>query len=924
MSKRKRYKKLLMVLLAVCLIMTVWLPTTGAQPDDNPELWKVVQPLETIVSFMNTGAHPDDEFSALLAYMSLGNGVRTSSVIANRGEGGQNEIGDELGDGLGIIRTRELEEASKVTNVDLFLLSQTLSDEIYDFGFSKSPEETLGKWGEELTYERLIRVIREQRPDILYPSFRDVPTQHGHHRAISQLTVRAFHDAADPSVFPQHLEEGLALWQPRKLYLPGTSDEETLRFNIGEIDRVYGKTYPQLGEDSRYLHKSQGMGRDLPIEDYFVSLYLQESVVGSGNEETIFDNLPYDFAAYAEHLESDEWQEKLIDLQTSLDSVVDAYPNATEVLHEAQQTLRKVRNLIDQLEKDASGLSQEDKVDLTYRLQVKEEQLQQVSLQSSGVTFTLVPEHGQLTRGATTEVTLTVTNNGFETLSEITVEPVIPDGWEVVNSQPIRDVQPGETITTTFTINVTQSAALFLPYEQPDLQAKISYQLLEVPLEQTISPVDSVAVLPDFGLQISPEGAILNTEKSEQEIPVDVKVTNYVDGVNEGQIRLNVPDGWTVQPEVADVSFSAQGQSETVSFVVHPASDSEPGNYVFDVVVESDQGESSTQVQPIEYDHIGHSYWLKDGKFMISAFPLKTMDDLKVGYIDSGFDQVGQALRQAGIDVEFLDEDSMESGDLSQYDTIVVGIRAYLSREDLLENNNRLKEYVYNGGHVVMQYHKPGDNWSQDLPPYPIQPGSPSIEWRVTDEESPVTMLQPDHLIFHGPNDITNDDFDGWIQERGLYFPSSWDEAYTPLLSMSDPDEEPFKGGLLVANYGEGTYIYTNLVWYRQIQSLVPGSYRMFVNLISYRGDVSANTMQKLVDRFEEEGELMDAQAAYSLKRHLAAVSVYEGKDLADKVVKHMEGFKMLLDDQKDKALISEKAYDTLNKDTNYMIGAWQ
>lgn len=924
MRKQKQYKKFFTVLLAACLILTLWLPATGAQSGDDPDLWKVVQPLQTIVSFMNTGAHPDDENSALLAYMSLGNGVRTSSVIANRGEGGQNEIGSELGNGLGIIRSRELEEASKVINVDLFILSQKLSDEIYDFGFSKSPEETLEKWGEELTYERFIRNIREQRPDILYPSFRDVPDQHGHHRAMSILTARAFHDAADPSVFPQHLAEGLDLWQPRKLYLPGTEDEETLRFNIGVVDPIYGKTYPQLGEDSRFLHKSQGMGRDLPIEDYFISLYLQESVVGSGNEDTIFDHLPYDFADYAEQVKSTQWQEHLIDLQNSLDQVVAAYPSEMDVLEETHHTLPKVRNLIQEIERDSGGLTPEEAIDLAYRLQVKEEQLQQVSLQSSGVEFTLQPGHGQLTRGASTEVTLNVTNNGSKTLSEVAFEMVVPDGWDVENVQPIGSVKPGETHSTTFTMSIRQSAEFFEPYEQPDVLANIRYKLMNVQLEQSISPEDSVAILPDFGLQISPEGAMLNTEKVEQEIPVDVTVTNYVDGSNKGQVQLSVPAGWHVQPEIADVSFSAQGESESVSFTVHPANDSEPGDYTLNVIAQNEQGEFSMQVQPIAYDHIGHSYWLKDGEFTVSAFPLTIVDGLKVGYVDSGFDQVGQALQQAGLDVEFIDEDLMESGDLSQFDTIVVGIRAYLSREDLLEQNERLNEYVRNGGHVVMQYHKPGDNWSQDLPPYPIQPGSPSIEWRVTDETSPVTMLDPEHPIFQGPNIITESDFDGWVQERGLYFPSNWDDAYTPLLSMSDPGEEPFEGGLLVAGYGEGTYIYTNLVWYRQIQNLVPGGYRMFVNLISYHGDISAANMKTRVERFEEEGEIKNEHAAHSLKVHLTAVSVYEGKELGDKVVKHMEGFRGLLEHQKENEWISEKAYDRLKMDTDYLIGKWQ
>ena len=925
MSQQDLLKRFTSTLLAVCLVVTLCWPTVRAQHDSSdPELWKVVKPLDTIVSFMNTGAHPDDERSALLAYMSLGKGVRTSSVIANRGEGGQNEIGHELGNGLGIVRTRELEEASKVTNVDLFLLSRTLNDKIYDFGFSKSPEETLEKWGEEVTYERLIRIIREQRPDILFPSFRDVPSQHGHHRAISRLTVRAFRDAADPTVFPQHFEEGLEPWQPQKLYLPGTDDEESLRFNIGVVDPVYKKTYPQLGEDSRYLHKSQGMGRDLPVEDYFVSLYLQDSVVGFGHEETIFDNLPYDFVEYGEQIESEDWKEKLVELQSRLDEVIDAYPDKEDVLQKSQAALGDVRQLIAEADEDTDSLPQAQRVDLTSRLKVKEEQLQKVSVKSSGVEVALTATNGQLTRGTTADVTLTIQNRGSETLSNVQIEPIVPSGWDVSDPPSLSSISPGETATAPMTVTVDPESEYFHPYQPPVVQANVRYTLKGAPIEQNIHPDDTIAVLPDFGLNITPEGAVFSTEKKGQKIAVDVHVTNYVDGPNEGRVELDVPDGWEVQPQSAQVSFAAQGESEKRSFVVYPTDDSSAGHYTLKAVVHHADGEFSTQVQPIDYDHIGSSYWLKDSEFNVAAFPLQTKDRLKVGYVDSGFDQVGQALRQAGVDVEFLDRDDLTSGDLSQYDTIVVGIRAYLSREDLLEHNDRLLEYVRYGGNVVMQYHTPASNWSQDLPPYPIQLGTPSISWRVTDETAPVTILEPEHPLFQGPNTITADDFNGWVQERGLYFPSSWDDAYTPLLSMSDPGEEPMDGGLLVADYGAGSYIFSSLVWYRQIQSLVPGGYRMFVNLISYSRDLSSADMQEVVQRLNEAGELDRDRAVRSLKIHLTAVERFEQRDAAEKVVTHMNRFKQLLDHQFENAWMTEKAYHILTKNADRVLEQWQ
>ena len=235
------------------------------------------------------------------------------------------------------------------------------------------------------------------------------------------------------------------------------------------------------------------------------------------------------------------------------------------------------------------------------------------------------------------------------------------------------------------------------------------------------------------------------------------------------------------------------------------------------------------------YDHINDIYFLYSSAINGVAFELLKPDNLKVGYIESGFDTIADDLINAGFDLTKLTENDLASGDLSVYDTIVTGIRANLSRADLVQNNARLHEYVENGGHLVVQYHKPGDNWNiQTSAPYPLEIGNPSIRWRVTDENAEVTMTQPEHKLFNYPNNITTGDWDNWVQERGLYFPMNWDERYETFVSMADPDEDPFEGGILMAEHGEGTYLYTNLVFYRQIDNQVPGGYRIFTNLISY------------------------------------------------------------------------------------------
>lgn len=831
---RRGFPLLLTLLLAVSLSIPSF-PAQASEKQD-PELWKVLRPLDKVVSFMNTGAHPDDEFSALLAWLSLGQGVRTSSLLANRGEGGQNEIGDELGNGLGIIRSRELQEAARLLGTDLFLLSEQTDDPIYDFGFSKSPVETLDKWGEEVVYERLIRRIREQRPDILLPSFRDVPSEHGHHRAISQLSLSAFKDAADPKVFPEHLKQGLRPWQIKKLYLRGTKERETLRFNIGHKDPVYGLTYPQLGEESRKLHKSQGMGRDLPVEEYWVSLELVKSMTGGKTKETnLFEGLPVTFADLGATLNDPGMNRHLVRLQRQLEQAQKAYPDHRAVTRQVQKALRTVRQVTAAVAD--SRLGPEEKTDLHHRLQVKEQQLLRAGAEASDVRLQLTVDPPVLTRGTSAKVTLNIQNGSASGISQLQVEPLLPNKWKASSESVPKSLAPGTGTAIHMKVKAPENAAYFKPYQPPVLRARVNYLLQGVRVTRTVSvnPLkQTVALLPDWGLRITPTATILNTEKESEIREVRVSVTNHRQGASTGILRPDLPEGWKVEPRSRSLSFTQSEEQKEATFRLIPPKSVPPGRYTVGFTAEVEGRRFHTQVQPIAYDHIGTSYLLTEARLPIQAFSLKFDPGLKVGYVESGFDQVADHLRHAGMNVTPLTEQELVSGDLSRYDTIVVGIRAYLSRPDLLKRNERLLEYVQKGGHVVMQYHKPGDNWDPNLAPYPLTPGEPSIEWRVTDEKAAVTFLQPDHSLFQAPNRIADKDFEDWVQERGLYFPSTWDSSYTPLLSMADPGEEPFEGGLLIADYGKGSYIYSSLVWYRQIQNQVPGGYRMFVNLIDY------------------------------------------------------------------------------------------
>ncbi|WP_163527095.1 NEW3 domain-containing protein [Halobacillus ihumii] len=831
-------KKFSLVLLIAMLIVPLAAPLNSygkGKADSDVELWNKLKPLDTTLSFLNTGAHPDDERSHLLAYLSRGLGIRTASLIANRGEGGQNEIGKELGNALGIIRSNEMKEASKVTGVEVFHLSQTTDDPIYDFGFSKSPEETLEKWGEELTYKRFIRRIRTYKPDILFPSFLNVESQHGHHRAINLLTRRAFEDAADPTVFPEQLEEGLSTWQVKKLYLPADSGNATTSLQIGKYDPIYGMTYPQLGEKSRYLHKSQGMGEDIPAEPETVHLRLAKSVTEIPNEENMFDGLAYDFKEIGARLKSDDpgLSAKLTHFQKTLDKVIEQYPDRSKALKKAHVALKEVRHLQSKTEK--SRLESKDKEDILFRLDVKEDQLTEVSKVASSLEVQTVVGDATLVQNGQTNVTVTMKNNGKQLLKDVHPALSLPEGWTVEESPKPFRLKSGESKTVEFTVNVPSDAEYFKPYDESSIQTKLSYSVGPAEVKQSYQTESTVAVLPDVSIQSDPTSLVVNTLDVPEEITVEAKVQNNTSGSLETSVELDIPDGWTAEPELKPVAFSEENETQTVTFTVSPSAEVDKGEFTIQPVVKENGKSLRTYVQKIDYEHINTSYYLQPAKVEGVAFDLKMPDNLKVGYIDSGFDKVADRLQGIGMDVTKLGPEDLKSGDLSQYDTIVTGVRAYLSREDLRNNNKRLLQYAEDGGHLVVQYNKPWDNWNSDsTAPYKLVIGQPSIEWRVTDETAEVHVQKPNHPLFNYPNTITEKDWSNWVQERGLYFPMEWDDRFETFVSMADPNEEPFDSGILMADYGEGSYLYTNLVWYRQIQNQVPGGYRIFTNLVSY------------------------------------------------------------------------------------------
>src|SRR5690625_3524901 len=625
---------------------------TTLDNEQDDELWNVINPLNTTVTFLNTGAHPDDERSDLLAYLSRGLGVKTSSVIANRGEGGQNEIGSELGDGLGIIRSNEMVEAADITGVKAYHLSETTSDSIYDFGFSKSPEETLEKWDADVTYERFIRFLREYQPDIVMPSFRDVENQHGHHRAMAILSVQAFEDAADPTVYPEQLDEGLSIWQTKKLYLPAESEETaTTSIEIGDYDPIYDMSYPQLGEASRYLHKSQGMGNDIPIEPRQTHLELINSSIKDNqlDEDDLFAGIPYDFNDWSELVTNNGLQNQLTDLQQKLDTIVDTYPHREDIFSQSHQALKDVHKIMDKTEK--SKLDTNLKNDLLHKLEIKEEQLNEVSLAASDLDVQTTMDSDVVTQGEKTNVSIELTNNGTSVVKHIDASIIAPNDWWIDGVKEIKKIQPGETKTLEFNVEVPEDAALYHPYDEPILQSKISLKERGKISTNLLNLADTVAVLPDISLTTNPENIVMNTADLQDEYPVSVDVKNYTVGEKDVSVSIELPEGWTSEPSTKKVNLDNRFDTEQVEFSLTPPENIEDGEFDIMVNATSNGKEYDTSIQEITYDHINNEYFGEAAQIHAISFELLKPNDLKVGYIESGLDEVADYLSHVGFDI---------------------------------------------------------------------------------------------------------------------------------------------------------------------------------------------------------------------------------------------------------------------------------
>lgn len=770
-------------------------------------LWRVLQPLKSVVSFMNTGAHPDDETSEMLAALGFRDGLSLSYACANRGEGGQNDIGTEVTGDLGVVRTAEMERAADVLNLRLYWLSQNPQDSIFDFGFSKSGEETLAKWGHERTLKRFVEILRTERPDIICPTFLDIPGQHGHHRAMTQMAFTAAEAAGDPA----YADVALTPWEVKKIYLPAWSgagdayDDDlppppaSLVVDADGEDPMTGWSWAQIGEQSRVFHRTQGMGRWAPFgADNTWDLHLSQSRL-KGPDRTLISGLPENLGALAKFANAGAIEQELQQAHDACIAALESFPHFNAVLKAATDALRAIRVAYQACPEECQG-------EVLHRLLLKEEQLSHVIRVAAGADLLATLGQDALRPGDAVPVELQIKQAAIRDV-EVKAEPVLAEGWKleddvmsVSSLAPVSDPYPARYIPG----HATAPAVRFLVTY--DGVTSVSSMAFETP------PL----VLPARSATMTPDCALINRAADDRTVAIQL-----------GDIFPRSAKAELVLP---DQGHAWQALPSETGFTLTAPDDVQPGLYKIPLVLD---GREAMMVRRFSYPHIAQRMRATPASLTVRVVDV-ALPDVSIAYIGGGNDRVVHWLRALGLRVTELSDDQLTEADLSQFNTLVVGIFALRTRPALRASMGLVHAWIEQGGHLLTLYHRPWDAWDSDeVPPRHLEIGKPSLRWRVTDEAADVTHLIEDHKLLTVPNRIDRADWADWHKERGLYFAKAWANDYKALLSMADPGEDPHLGALLSARIGYGRHTHTSLILHHQMEKLTPGAFRLMANLVA-------------------------------------------------------------------------------------------
>ena len=790
------------------------------------------------------GAHPDDEDTELLAYLSRGMGAEAAYLALDRGEGGQNLIGPELGESLGLLRTEELLSARQLDGARQYFTRA------YDFGFSKTLADTWAQWPRDSVLKDVVRVIRKFRPQVVVTIFTGTPRDgHGQHQAAGWAARAAFEAAGDSTRFPELLgEEGFPAWAPRKLYQSTRFDTgaTTLRLEGGQLDRVTGLTYHQLAMASRSRHRSQDMGRLQTLGASDISLALVTDRTGSaGSQSTsgLFAGIDTTLAPLLGQANAAAYAAQVRIIRQGPDSLQpSALATASRLIAESRYTRSPA--LVDQ----ARHLARARAIAL-------------------GIAPDAIADDDHVTPGQKLQVTLLAANGGSSTIN-LQDTLLTPPAWRTASASPAEQLRaaPGELASRTMTVTLPASAAptspYFLreprdgdlyrwpasarefwgePFEPAALRAAF---VLPGDVEPVVREVSSrvneqasgerrrpIVVQPALDVRVDRDTVLVPAGRAHS-LRLQVTLLHAARGAVAGQATIEVPDGWPPPPS-QPFKFSEEDERESFTFDVRIPASARAGRYPVRAVAVTAAGERFDEgLRELDYGHVRPRSWSEPASVSVVVADLALPALTRVGYIRGAADRVPEALLAAGVPVVMIDSATLERGDLGRFDAIVVGPRAYEVDAALIQHNRRLMAYVRDGGLLLVQYQQ-YQFVQSGYAPLPLTIARPHD--RVTDEHSPVTLLDPEAPALTTPNRIGPRDWDHWIQERGLYFAHTWDSGYQPLLAMHDPDEAPMRGSLLVATVGRGRYVYTGLSFFRELPAGVPGAFRLFANLLALR-----------------------------------------------------------------------------------------
>ena len=783
-----------------------------------------LQKLDVLGSVLYVGAHPDDENTAVLAYLSKGRKFRTAYLSVTRGEGGQNLIGPEQGTEIGLIRTQELLAARRVDGADQYFTRAV------DFGYSKTAEETLEFWGWEKALGDIVWVIRKFRPDVIMSRFSAQQAGgHGHHMATALLIKEAFAAAGDPGRFPEQLKFAAA-WKPRRLlwniWRPSPEAAKSLlRVDTGEYNPLLGKSYSEIAALSRSQHKSQGFGsagRRGTQPDHF------EVGAGDPAADDIFEGIDVSWSRVPGGQKTGQLLEKILASYdpgrpaNSMDGLLKVYAELSKIPDhdwvrikrgELLRVLQACAGLWMEAIADDYAAAPGDTIQIkTLVINRSDRPLTFHSLDFPGVAPAAIldrPLNHNEPQSVETAIRLP---DHFPFSQPFWLEKSNQGGpLTSGNGNLLGEAENPPSISSRI---VLRFGGLGLEYSIPvlyrwtdDVSGEL-YRDFEVRPRVTVCCEDKVTIFPD------------STPKK-----IKLRLKSHSTNVS-GTVRLKGPAAWKVAPESTAFSLPGKYDESEITFEVSPPSRAGAA----DLTAEAEAGGQlyGRALVEISYPHIHRKVHFPESLLKVVNLDIKT-EGGRLGYVMGAGDEVPRALLNLGYEVVELSDEMIMNMDLAPFDAVVTGVRAYETREVLKEAKDKLLRYVENGGTLVVQYNVSWNQEGTQIGPYPLTIGRD----RVSVEGAPVVFLSPEHPLLNFPNKITAADFEGWVQERGLYFAAQWDERYETVLSSHDPGEPDKKGGLLYARYGKGVFIYTGYSWFRQLPAGVAGAFRLFANLIS-------------------------------------------------------------------------------------------